>query len=474
MKWDAVVVGAGPNGLAAGIVLARAGLRVLVREARNDVGGAARTEELTLPGFKHDVASAVYPLGIGSPFFSSLPLQQHGLEWVHPDVPLAHTLDDGKAAVLYRSLDETAAGLGRDGDAYRRLVDPFVRGWPAFSRHVLDTPLRVPRSPLLMARFGVRAFRSTTALARRFATPEARALLAGNAAHSAIPLERAPSGAVGLVLMIAGHAVGWPFPRGGAGELTRALASYLESLGGTIHTGAPVEDLEEVGGARCVLLDLTPRQVLAIAEGRLPEPYRASLGAWQYGPAAFKIDWALNGAIPWEADVARRAGTVHLGGTLEEIASAEREVWQGEGPGPLPFVLLAQPTVHDGTRAPDGKHTAWAYCHVPNGWKGDATEVIEDQVERFAPGFKALVLARHTRGPADLQAWDGNLVGGDINGGALTLRQTFARPVLSRTPWATPMRDLYLCSASTPPGGGVHGMCGYHAARTALRRTFGK
>ncbi|MGD8321995.1 MAG: NAD(P)/FAD-dependent oxidoreductase [Gemmatimonadota bacterium] len=473
MTWDAVVVGAGPNGLAAAVTLVRAGLRVLVREANDTVGGAARTEELTLPGYRHDVGSAVYPLGAGSPFLSSLPLEPHGLAWVHPETPLAHALDEGRAVTLHRSVEATATALGHDAGAYTDLVAPLVDAWPTLAEHVLDTPLRPPRNPVLMARFAVRALRPATSVARRFRTVEARALLAGNAAHSGLPLDQAPSAAVALVLLAAGHAVGWPFPRGGAGALTAALASYLESLGGVIETAAPVASLEELGDAPAVLLDLTPRQVIAVAGDRLPPAYRRHLGRWRYGPGAFKVDWALDGPIPWAAEACRQAGTVHVGGTLEEIAEAEAAPWR-DAPPSAPFVLVAQPTRFDTTRAPPGGHTAWAYCHVPNGWSGDATEAVERQIERFAPGFGRRIVARRVHAPADLEAWDANLVGGDVNGGAPTLRQTLARPTFSLSPWATPVDGLYLCSASTPPGGGVHGMCGVHAAREALKRTFGR
>jgi phytoene dehydrogenase-like protein len=473
VTWDAVVVGAGPNGLAAAIELARSGLSVLVREGAPEVGGAARTAELTLPGFLHDVGSAVHPLGVASPFLSSLPLADHGLEWLHPEIPLAHALDGGRAVSLHRSLEDTAAELGQDAAAYRRLMDPLVRLWPDLVSHVLDTPLRPPRNPVLMARFGHRALRSAAALASsRFRGAEARALLAGNAAHSTLPLDRPPSAAIGLVLMAAGHAVGWPSPRGGAGALARAMASHLRSLGGTVETGRPVSDLRELPPSRAVLLALTPRQVVAVAGGVLPARYARRLARWRYAPGAFKVDWALDGPIPWEAEACRRAGTVHLGGTFEEVAASEAAAWAGGAAPSPPFVLLAQPTLFDPTRAPPGKHVAWAYCHVPNGSSADMTGRIEAQVERFAPGFRKLVRARRVHTPADLEAWNPNLVGGDVNGGAPTLAQIFARPTLSLAPWATPVPSLYLCSASTPPGGGVHGMCGYHAARTALRRTF--
>lgn len=469
---DAVVVGAGPNGLAAAVELARSGLRVVVLEAADTVGGAARTEERTLPGFHHDVGSAVYPLGVGSPFFSSLPLEDHGLKWIHPDVPLAHPLDDGRAVLLRPELDETATALGPDAGAYRRLVEPFCRMWPTFVDHVLDAPTRLPRDPALMARFGLRALRSTTSLARPFRTVEGRALLAGNAAHSGIPLERPLSGAVGITLMAAGHAVGWPFPRGGAGRLTEALGSLLRSLGGTVETGRRVRSLADLPPARATLLALTHRQVAEIVGDGLPAPYRALLREWEYGPGAFKVDWALDGPIPWSHPEVARAGTVHVGGTLEEIALAERAPWEGRV-ADRPFVLLAQPTLFDASRAPEGKHVAWGYCHVPNGWTGDATDLIEAQVERFAPGFRRRILARSVLGPAELEAWNPNLVGGDVNGGALTVPQTLGPLRHALHPWSTPVKDLYVCSASRPPGGGVHGMVGYRAAREALKRTFG-
>ncbi len=471
--YDAVVVGAGPNGLSAGIELARCGLSVLIVEANDTVGGSVRTEEVTLPGFRHDVGSAVYPLGAGSPFFSCLPLAEHGLEWLHPEIPLAHPLDDGRAVLLRHDLGDTAAALGKDGSRYHRLVGPFARGWSSFADHVLDTPLRPHRHPVLMARFGIRAMKSTTKTAARFQTTEARALLAGNAAHAGIPLQRAPSMGVAVTLMAAGHAVGWPVPRGGAGALTAALASLFRSLGGRIETGRRIESLEELPPARATVLALTHRQVAAVAGLALPPAYRSRLESWQYGPGAFKVDWALDAPIPWAAKDVALATTVHVGGTLEEIADAERAPWE-DRVAENPFVLLAQPSLIDPSRAPEGKHTAWAYCHVPNGWEGDMTARIEAQVERFAPGFGERILARASHGPSKLQEWNANLVGGDVNGGALTLRQTLGPGRWSRHPWSTPLDGLYLCSASTPPGGGVHGMAGYRAAREVLRRTFGQ
>lgn len=468
---DAVVVGAGPNGLAAAVELARNGIAVLVLEAAETVGGAARTEELTLPGFRHDVGSAVHPMGIGSPFFDALPLDEHGLEWVQPEIPLAHPLDEGRVVLLSRSVETTAAALGPDRGAYRRLVGPFHRSWPTFADHVLDAPTRIPRSPALMLRFALRALRSTGRLPGPFRTVEGRALVAGNTAHAAVPLDRPLAGAVGLTLMVAGHAVGWPVPRGGAGAVTKALTSLLESLGGTVETGVHVRSLDELPEARATLLAVTHRQVAEIAGDRLPPGYRKTLATWEYGPGAYKVDWALDAPVPWQNPEVSRAGTVHLGGTLEEIARAERAPWEGRV-ADRPFVLLAQPTLFDPTRAPEGKHVAWAYCHVPNGWVGDATDLVEAQVERFAPGFRERILARSVHGPAELEAWDANLVGGDVNGGALTLSQTFGPLRSALHPWSTPVDGLYVCSASRPPGGGVHGMVGYHAAREALSRTF--
>ena len=471
-RYDAVVVGAGPNGLAAAIELARNGLSVHVVEANDAVGGATRTEESTLPGFLHDVGSAIHPLGVGSPFLAKLPLHEHGLEWVHSHEPLAHPLDDGRVAFLSRDVKRTSKGLGDDATTYRRLIEPFVRHWEDFVEHVMDRPVQLPDDPFLMARFAPIALLPTTTLARPFTTVEARALLAGNAAHSGSPLGAPLSAAIGVTLMVAGHAVGWPFPRGGAGAITRAMASFLESMGGTIETGTPVRSLRELPERRATVLAVTHRQVAAIAAGVLPRSYRKRMEAWQYGPGAFKVDWALGGPIPWQAQETGQAATVHVGGTLEEIRTSEWQPGRG-GVAERPFVLLAQPSVFDTSRAPPGKHTAWAYCHVPNGWQGDATARIEAQVERFAPGFRDLILARRVHTPADLEAWDANLVGGDVNGGALTLSQVLGPRRWTRHPWSTPVPDLYVCSASRPPGGGVHGMVGYHAAREALARTFG-
>lgn len=470
---DAIVVGGGPNGLSAAVELARNGLGVLLLEANDTIGGAARTEALTLTGFRHDVGSAVYPLGIGSPFFSELSLADRGLRWVHPTIPLAHPLDHGRAALLRRDVEETARRLGDDHEAYEELVHPFVRHWPTFADHVLDAPLRLPRAPALMARFGARALRLGLSPSSLLRTDGGQALLAGNAAHSGIPLGRPLAGAVGLTLMVAAHAVGWPFARGGSGAITDALASLLTTLGGRIETGTRVRSLSDLPPARATLLALTHRQVARVAGDRLPSGYRRRLERWRYGPGAFKVDWALDGPIPWTNAEAGQAGTVHVGGTLEEIARAERTVWQG-GVSDRPFVLLAQPSLFDDTRAPQGKHVAWGYCHVPAGWEGDVTDRIEAQIERFAPGFRERVLARSVLRPSQLEAWNSNLVGGDVNGGSLTLSQMLGPPRwFARHPWGTPVDGLYVCSASRPPGGGVHGMAGYRAAREALHRTFG-
>ena len=468
-SYDAIVVGSGPNGLAAAITLAQSGRSVLVLEAEDTVGGGARSAELTLPGFVHDVCSAVHPLAAGSPFLSTLPLSEHGLEWIHPPAPVAHPFDDGSAALLERSIEETGESLGADTGSYKKLMGPLVAGWGKLSTQLLG-PFRPPRHPLLLARFGLHAVRSARGLARsRFRGDRARALLGGLAAHSALPLEKSPTAAFALVLASAGHAVGWPIPQGGAQSISDALASYLRALGGEIVTSNRVQSLDDLPPARAVLLDLTPRQILGIADKRLPPGYRRKLEGYRYGPGAFKMDWALDGPIPWRAPDCLRASTVHLGGTLEEIAASERAVWEGRHPE-RPFVLVAQQSLFDGSRAPTGKHTAWAYCHVPNGSKFDMTERIEAQIERFAPGFRDLVLARSVMAPPSLEEYNSNYVGGDINGGVQDLGQLFTRPTFRLVPYSTPARGLYICSSSTPPGGGVHGMCGHFAARAALKR----
>jgi phytoene dehydrogenase-like protein len=466
---DAVVVGSGPNGLAAAIALAREGLSVLVLEGRETVGGGLRTEELTLPGYRHDVCSAIHPLALASPFFRSVPLEEHGVEWIHPPAPLAHPLDTGGAVVLERSLRETADGLGVDGDAWLDLVGPFARSANDLLDDVL-APLRPPRHPLLLSRFGLRALRSAAGLARSaFEGEEAQALFAGNAAHSMRPLEARATASFGLVLALLGHAVGWPLAQGGSQTIADALVSHLRSLGGEVETGRPVMSLAELPPARVTLLDVTPRQLLALGGDRWPARYRRALERFEYGPGVVKVDYAMSGPVPWRAVGCRRAATVHLGGTLHEIAIAEGEVARGGLPD-RPYVLIAQQSLFDPTRAPEGGQTLWAYTHVPNG--SDAAAVaataIERQLERFAPGFGDIVLARSVQGPAELEERNPNYVGGDINGGSARLRQLFARPVARPVPYRTPLDGVLLCSSSTPPGGGVHGMCGYHAARAAL------
>lgn len=467
-EYDAVVVGSGPNGLAAAITLAQAGCSVVVFEARETIGGGMRTAELTLPGFIHDICSAIHPLGVGSPFFRDLHLAENDLQWIHPEVPLAHPLDDGTAAVLHRSIGKTGETLGVDADAYRRLMEPLVNDWEKLMAEFLG-PLRIPRHPLAMVRFGLSAIRPAQGLAKsKFRGERARALFAGLAGHSIMALDKLTTAAFGLMLGLLGHAVGWPLPKGGSQRLADALAGCIDSLGGEIVTGAPIESLGELPPARVALLDVTPRQMLAIAGDRLPAGYRRRLENYRYGPGVYKVDWALSDPIPWRAEACREAGTVHVGGTLVEIATGEKAVWQGKHPD-KPFVLVVQPSLFDASRAPEGKHTAWAYCHVPNGSTVDMTKEIESQIERFAPGFGEVILARSTRTAMEIEAYNPNYVGGDINGGVQDLGQLFTRPVARLVPYSTPVKGLYICSSSTPPGGGVHGMCGYHAARAALR-----
>ena len=466
--YDVVVIGAGPNGLAAAIALAQAHLSVLVLEGEDTIGGGTRTRELTQPGFLHDVCSAVHPMGVLSPFFKELPLADHGLTWLHPAASVAHPLDDGPAVLLQRSLDVTAEGLGRDGEAWRRLVTPFLRR-PEVLLADLMAPLGVPRAPLGMARFGWYGMRSARHLAQRFAAPRARALLAGCAAHSILPLTRLPSAAVGLVFVLTGHLTDWPVARGGSASITTALAGYFRALGGEIQTERPVASLADLPETEAVLFDTSPKQVIAIAGEALPAGYAKRLAQYRYGPGAFKLDWALSEPIPWRDEACALASTVHVGGTLEEIAAAEAAAWRGETPE-RPFVLVCQQSHFDDTRAPRGKHTGYAYCHVPNGSPVDMTERIEAQIERFAPGFRDVILARHAWGPASFEAYNGNYVGGAITGGVADLGQLFTRPVARLNPYTTPNPRLFLCSASTPPGGGVHGMCGYHAAQAVLKR----
>jgi phytoene dehydrogenase-like protein len=474
MAYDAVVVGSGPNGLSAAIELAQAGLSVLVREAQASIGGGTRSLELTLPGFVHDLCSAIHPMAAASPFFRSLPLAAHGLEWIQPPLPLVHPFDDSPPAILDRSIANTASTISPDGDAYGRLIGPIVRNWNRLLPEILAPPLHFPSAPIAMGRFGLHALQPATRLARSaFRGGRAQALFAGLAAHSIVALNKPGTSAIGLVMAATGHAGGWPIARGGSQQIANALASYLRSLGGVIETSSPVESIDDLPASRAVVLDVTPRQLLRIVGSRLPEAYRQRLSRFSYGPGVFKIDWALSAPIPWTYGDCSRTAALHLGGTIDEIVRSEAEAWEGIR-SEKPFVLVAQPSLFDESRCPIGRHTAWAYCHVPNGSTADMTEAIEAQVERFAPGFRDVVLARSTKNTAQMQSSNANLIGGDIAGGANDLQQLLIRPVLAVDPYRTPAKGIYVCSASTPPGGGVHGMCGYHAARSVLRNSFGK
>lgn len=471
---DAVVVGAGPNGLVGAITLAEAGLAVHLVEASATIGGGARSGALTLPGFVHDICSSVHPLARIAPPLRAMPLERFGLDWIEPPVALAHPLDDGSAAVLLRSIDETVASFDDTDDAaaYRSEIAPFVASADPLFEEILG-PLRVPRSPFVLGRFGLQALRSVAGMARRFRTPRARALLGGCAAHSFLPLEHLFTASFALVFPVAAHVAGWPLPRGGAQSLADALAHYFVSLGGTIETGRTVRALSELPSARAYLFDLTPRALERIAGDALPGSFRRSLARFRYGPGIFKVDYALDGPIPWANADCARASTVHVGGTFEELVASERAVWRDDV-SDRPFVLVTQPTLFDASRAPQGMHVAWAYCHVPHGADIDRTAVIDAQIERFAPGFTRRIVARHTTSSAALEAYNPNYIGGDICGGAIDGLQLFARPGLRLDPYATPNPSLYLCSSSTPPGAGVHGMCGWFAAQSALRRAFGR
>jgi phytoene dehydrogenase-like protein len=469
---DAVVVGAGPNGLSAAVALARAGRSVLVLEGAERVGGGAASAELTLPGFVHDVCSAIHPLGVASPFWSTLPLAEHGLEWVHPDAPVAHPLPDGSAVVLERSLDATAASLGIDGPAWRRLIGSLLARWDALLPTFLAPLLRPPHHPIALARFGLRALWPATALARRvFDRERARALFGGLAAHAILDLHTPLTSTFGLVFGASAHAVGWPAARGGSQRISDALVSYLRALGGEVVTGHPVSALADLPPARVTLFDVTPRQIVAIAGDRLAPGYRRRLARYRYGPASFKVDYALDGPVPWKAAECGRAASVHVAGTLEDVAAAEAEVARGRHPV-RPFLLCTQPSLFDASRAPAGRQTFWVYSHVPRGSDVDMTPAIEAQLEHFAPGFRDRVLARHVLTPAGIEAHDPNCVGGDIAGGSQAGLQLFARPMVSLHPYRVPIDGLaaFLCSSSTPPGAGVHGMCGWWAAQSALRR----
>jgi phytoene dehydrogenase-like protein len=464
----ACVIGAGPNGLAAAIVLAQAGLEVEVLEAESEPGGAARTMELTMPGFHHDFGSAVHPMAVGSPFFSTLPLHDYGLEWIHSPAPLAHPLDDGTAVLLERNFDDAQVALGEDGATWRGLMEPLAERWPELAHDILRPLLAWPRHPLLLARFGMDALPSARFVAsRRFRTERARALFAGLSAHSSLSLDQMLSASFGVVMGVSAHAVGWPIARGGSQSIINALSGYLAALGGRIHTSTRIEDLRQLPPCDLTLCDLTPQQLLHVSGEKLSPSYRKRLKQYRYGPGVFKVDYALSGPIPWTATECLSAATVHVGGSMQEIAASEAAMSQGKI-SERPFVLVAQPTLFDPSRAPEGKHIAWAYCHVPNGSQANCLEILENQIERFAPAFRDCVLARRVFAPADLETMDANLVGGDIGGGSVDMRQLLFRPTWRQ--YRTSANDLYLCSSSTPPGGAVHGMCGYNAARMALRR----
>lgn len=466
----AVVVGAGPNGLAAAITLQRAGVQVRLLEGRSTVGGGMRTADLTLPGFHHDVCSAVHPMAAFSPFFQTLPLEEYGLQFIDPPVLAAHPFDDGSAAQLLHSFDESVKLLGKDGDVYTRVVGSLLSLWPRIADDVLG-PLGIPSHPVDLARFGLKALLPATLLATLYRSQHAKGLFAGMAAHSMQPLSNVSTSAIALVLSVAGHLRGWPIPRGGSQSIADAMASYFVHLGGVIETGVQVGSLAELPKRHVALLDVGPRQLIKMTGDKLPSVYRRRLERFRYGPGVFKVDWALDGPIPFTADACLNAGTVHVGGTFQEIASSEDDANRGRI-SEKPFVLVAQQSRFDLTRAPEGKETSWAYCHVPNGSTVDMTETIERQIERFAPGFRDRILARHTMQPAEMESYNPNYIGGDINGGAMNLAQIFTRPVARISPYKAPLDGVYLCSASTPPGGGVHGHCGYHAARQVLKDHF--
>ncbi len=467
--FDAVIIGSGPNGLAAAIRLAQEGWKTLVVEAAETPGGGMRTKELTLPGFHHDVCSAVHPTAVASPFFQSLRLEEHGLHWIHPEVPLAHPLEDGRAAVLYRSLDETADSFGYDGIGYRWLFEAITERAGQLYPDVF-TPLHWPKHPLLMKRFGLAAMTPAVLLANvMFRHEEARALLAGNAAHSVLPLEHPFTSAIAVMLQMSAHAVGWPVAQGGSQSIANALASKLKSLGGEVRCGWNVRSLEELPDARVVLFDTSPRVMTGIAGHALPERYVNRLQRFRHGPGVFKIDYALSAPVPWLNEACRRAGTVHVGGTIDEIRESELDAYEGRI-CEEPFVLVSQPSLCDAARAPAGKHTLWVYCHVPAGSAADMTSRIEAQIERYAPGFRDTILAKHTLNCAQMEAYNQNYIGGDVVGGMANWQQLMTRPVASLCPYATPNPRLFLCSASTPPAGGVHGMCGWNAANAVLRR----
>lgn len=467
-SYDAVVIGSGPNGLSAAILLAKAGLSTIIYEMGSSPGGGMRSAELTVPGFVHDICSAIHPLAISSPFFKQLPLDEFGLEWINPPSCLAHPFDNKNAVLLNPSLESTAENLGIDGGRYKNLIAPFVKKWEKFGNEIL-APFHLPVHPFLLGRFANLAFRSAFRLwEKNFKTIEAQSLFAGLAGHSLMPLDQPLTAAFGLMLAICGHVAGWPFPKGGAQKIADALVAFFQSIGGEIELNRPVQNLQEFLECKIVMCDVSPKELLRIGGSLFPEKYQKKLLNFRYGPGSFKVDWALSQPIPWSDERCNLAGCLHLGGTSSEILSAEREVSEGKHPE-KPFVILAQQTLFDAARAPEGKHTAWGYCHVPNGSSVDMTKAIEDQIERFAPGFRECILARSVKTAMDLEGYNPNYVGGDINGGVQDISQLFSRPAYLFHPYSTPVKNVFICSSSTPPGGGVHGMCGYHAAKAALK-----
>jgi phytoene dehydrogenase-like protein len=468
--YDAIVVGSGPNGLAAAITMQHAGLSVLLIEAKDTIGGCLRTKELTLPGFKHDVCSAIHPMAACSPFFQQLPLHLHGLEYIFPVIAAAHPFDDGSSARLTSSINETGKLLGNDEKAYIKLIKPLLKDWPVLAPDILG-PLQFPQHPIALAKFGLKALTSASFLSKKFITKEAKGLWAGMAAHSMQPLTNLASSAIALVLLVTGHAKGWPIPKGGSQSIANALSSYFVSLGGVVQTSLDIQNLAQLPTSKVLLFDCTPKQLLKIAGEKFSSLYKWQLKRYRYGMGVFKVDWALDAPIPFIAEECRKAGTVHIGNTFAEIAGSELQISRGKI-AERPFVLLAQQSLFDSSRAPAGKHTAWAYCHVPNGSQTDMTEIIENQVERFAPGFKKIILAKNTMNTSQMEVYNANYVGGDINGGVIDISQLFTRPAIKLSPYRTSAKGIYICSSSTPPGGGVHGMCGYHAAKKALKDVF--
>jgi phytoene dehydrogenase-like protein len=469
-EYDAVVVGSGPNGLAAAITMQQAGLSVLLIEGKETIGGGLRSAELTLPGFTHDICSAIHPLATGSPFLKTLPLHEHGLEYIYPPIAAAHPFDNGKAAILTKSLDDTSKRLGNDEAIYRSLIGSLVDDWSKISKDVLG-PLSFPTDPIALAKFGINAMQPAQWTSKKFSTIEAKGLWAGMAGHSIQPFGNIASSAIGLVLMAVGHIKGWPIPKGGSQTIANALASYFRSLGGKIETNRYITSLDQLPSSKAVLFDVTPKQLLQIAGHKFSSIYKWQLNKYKYGMGVFKIDYALDGPVPFTAKECGMAGTVHLGNTFEEIADAEQQTWNGNHPE-KPFVLMAQQSQFDPTRVPQGKQTLWAYCHVPNGSTIDMSAAIEKQIERFAPGFRDRIIAKHSYNTSEMQAHNPNYIGGDINGGVIDLSQLFTRPALRSSPYRTSTKGIYICSSSSPPGGGVHGMCGYHAADRALKDIF--